>query len=58
MMAVAEQSLLVVTHDKLGKTSLAPFAAPEEFQAILTDSSADPEIVARFRNRGLDVILC
>lgn len=58
MMAVAEQSLLVVTHDKLGKTSLAPFAGPEEFHAVLTDSGADSAVVAALRSANIEVILC
>jgi len=58
MMGVAEESFLVVTHQKLGKTSLAPFAAPEDFREILTDSGADPDIAEGFRSRGIEVILC
>lgn len=58
MMEVAEESFLVVTHHKLGKISLAPFAAPEDFKAILTDSGVDPVVVDSFRSRGFEVILC
>lgn len=58
MMAVAEESFLVVTHHKIGQTSLAPFAVPEDFRAILTDSGVDPDSVERFRSRGVEVILC
>ncbi len=58
MMAAAEQSFLVVSHHKLGRTSLVPFARPGDFKAILTDAQADPEIVARLRELGTEVVLC
>jgi DeoR/GlpR family transcriptional regulator of sugar metabolism len=58
MMAVAEESYLVVTHHKIGQASLAPFAVPEDFQAILTDSGLDLALAEKFRSRGVEVILC
>ncbi len=58
MMAAAEQSFLVVSHHKLGRTSLVPFARPGDFRAILTDAEAEPEIVERLRATGTEVVLC
>ena len=58
MMSVAEHCFLVVTHDKLGKTSLAPFATPDEFDSVLTDSGAEETIVADFRGAHIELILC
>ena len=58
MMAAAEQSFLVVSHYKLGRTSLVPFARPGDFRAILTDAQADPEVVSGLRALGTEVVLC
>jgi len=58
MMAAADESFLVVSHFKLGKTSLVPFARPGDFRAILTDAGADAEAVEDLRALGVEVILC
>lgn len=58
MLEIADKSVLVVTHDKIGRTSLAQFAELGEIDTIITDDKADPEYLDRLRARGPDVISC
>jgi DeoR family fructose operon transcriptional repressor len=58
IMAAAEETYLVVTHQKLQKVSLVPFASTADFRAIITDAGADVEALGRFRDRGIEVITC
>jgi len=58
MIQAADKVVLVVTREKIGKTSLVPFAGLEEIDAIITDSKAPAEEVERLRRKGVEVILC
>ena len=58
MMDIAEETYLVVTHHKIGKTSLAPFARMQDFNVLLTDKGADPKSVEYYRQKGIRVLLC
>lgn len=58
MIQAADKVVLVVTGEKIGKTSLAPFAGLEEIDVVVTDGKAPPEEVERLRRRGVEVVLC
>ena len=58
MIQAADRVVLVVTRDKIGKTSLAPFAKLEEFDVILTDSKAPEEELEKLRGKGVEIVLC
>ena len=58
MMDVADESYLVVTHHKIGRTSLVPFANVKDFHAILTDAGVDQDQVERIQSAGVQIVLC
>jgi DeoR/GlpR family transcriptional regulator of sugar metabolism len=58
MIQAADKVVLVVTGEKIGKNSLAPFAGLEEIDMIITDSKASEEEVESFRRKGVEVVLC
>ncbi len=58
MLQIAARTVLVVTHDKIGKTSLAPFAQLHEIDVILTDDKADPALLEELRGYGPEIIVC
>jgi len=58
MMQIADRRVLAITHDKIGKVSLAPFANVSDFDSIITDDKADPAALERLHSLGPDVITC
>lgn len=58
MMATAEQKIAVVDHSKFGLTGLAPFAALDDFDSLLTDRVDSPADIERIRTAGIELILC
>ena len=58
MIKAAERVVLVVTRDKIGKVSLAPFANLEDIDMIVTDAKADAPEVEAIRRKGVEVVLC
>lgn len=58
--ALIEQSrtcIVVADHSKLGKTYKAHMADLDEVDLLITDSLADADQIATFRERGLQVVL-
>ena len=58
MLEAADRAVLLVTHDKIGRKSFAPFARLDEVDVILTDTGAPPDEVERLRAAGAEVVLC
>lgn len=58
MLEIAEKTVLVVTHDKIGRTALAPFADLSQIHAIITDNKADPAVLETLRPMGPEMIIC
>lgn len=58
-MMVAQASTVVVVADgsKLEQRSFARICSAAEVQILVTDTGADPEIVARYRDAGVEVVL-
>ncbi|MGL4512387.1 MAG: DeoR/GlpR family DNA-binding transcription regulator [Lacipirellulaceae bacterium] len=56
VLAMAERSLLLVDHTKLGRRSVALFAHPGDFTAVVTDHGATPDDVDRLQQSGVRVV--
>ncbi|MBA3529556.1 MAG: DeoR/GlpR transcriptional regulator [Propionibacteriaceae bacterium] len=57
MVTQAKRTIVVVDASKLGHVAFCRICRVSEVSAILTDSSADPAMVATLRGVGVDVIL-
>jgi len=57
MFAGAGKKVIVTDHTKLEQVSFAKFAGFPDVDILVTDSQADSEIVNKYRNAGLDVML-
>ncbi len=57
MAGVCERVVAVVDHTKLGEVSLATFVPLADLHAVITDSAAEPNIVADLRHAGVEVRL-
>lgn len=55
MVRAARRRIVVATGDKVGETSLAPLCPIEDVTMLITDSSADPNVVTQLREAGLEV---
>jgi DeoR/GlpR family transcriptional regulator of sugar metabolism len=53
----ARKVVLVVDSSKLGRISFVPVKAVTAFHLIITDTGADPEIVEKIREQGVEVLL-
>jgi len=53
----AENVCVVTDHTKLGRTTPFLFARPDQIDVLITDDGADPEILKRFEDRGVRVIV-
>lgn len=58
MIEVSDLVVVAVTHDKIGKVSLSPFADLDAVDLILTDSGADPAVVEKIERRGPKFVVC
>lgn len=56
MMQIAEEVTVVADASKLGKRSLSVISAVHNVQRVITDASADPEMVERIRQSGVVVL--
>jgi DeoR family transcriptional regulator of aga operon len=57
MMQVAEETTVVADGSKFGRRSLTPIGKVDRVKRVITDASADPGIVNRIRERGVEVIV-
>ena len=55
--ARAHKVVVVADASKLGHRAFARICAPSELSTIVTEASADPEVVARFREAGVEVLV-
>ena len=56
-LAVADRSILLLDHTKLGRTGPYRMFDVGRFDAVVTDSDADPAEVAAMRAGGADVVV-
>ncbi|OUM97640.1 MAG: transcriptional regulator [Paenibacillaceae bacterium ZCTH02-B3] len=57
MAASAQKLVALLDHSKLGRISIASFAAPEDIDTIITDSGAAEEDILKLRELGIEVIV-
>lgn len=55
MAKAANRRVVVATGEKIGEVSLAPLCSIDELDLLITDSSADPDVVDDLREVGLEV---
>jgi DeoR family fructose operon transcriptional repressor len=55
MMAAGRQVVVLADHTKLGRDTMCQTVPGDRIDVLVTDSDADPEIVARLRAEGIDV---
>jgi DeoR family transcriptional regulator of aga operon len=53
----AARTTVVVDSTKLGRHAFARICGLEEISVIVTDKSADPTVIAEFRDSGVEVVL-
>jgi DeoR family transcriptional regulator of aga operon len=56
MVSRARQVIIVADASKLGVVAFARICPTESISTLVTDSSAEPQIVTRLRDRGLSVV--
>jgi DeoR family transcriptional regulator, fructose operon transcriptional repressor len=57
MVAAARQVVVLADSGKLGGEQLVRFARPEQVDTVVTDSGADPGLVAALGERGVEVVV-
>jgi len=57
MIKAAEEVILLVAHNKIGKVALAPIAPIEAVHKMVTDSKASQKDLQAFREKGVEVII-
>lgn len=57
MVEACERVVAIFDHTKWQRTALLSFAATDEFEAIVTDELAPPELVQEWRARGIEVVV-
>lgn len=57
LVAAVHEVNVIIDATKLGKVSLAPCAALDEIDRVITDRDAAPNVVAALRDRGIEVVL-
>jgi DeoR family fructose operon transcriptional repressor len=55
MMAAGRQVVVLADHTKLGRDTMCQTVPTDRIDVLVTDSDADPEVVARLRAEGIDV---
>ncbi|WDZ88981.1 DeoR/GlpR family DNA-binding transcription regulator [Nocardiopsis sp. HUAS JQ3] len=50
--ACAEETIVLADHTKIGADTMVPTVAPEEIAHLVTDSSADPEVLMTLEETG------
>lgn len=57
MVAAARRRIVVATGEKIGVASLAPLCSLDDVTTLITDTSADPDLVAGLREAALEVLV-
>jgi DeoR family transcriptional regulator of aga operon len=55
MVKAARRRIVVATGEKVGETSLAPLCSIDDVTMLITDRSADSEVVTALREADLEV---
>ena len=55
MMAAGRQVVVLADHTKLGRDTMCQTVPTDRIDVLVTDSDADPEVVSRLREGGIDV---
>lgn len=53
----AKKTIIMVDETKFAKSSLIKFARPTDYQYLLTNEGANPEIIRRIKSKGIKVTL-
>ncbi len=53
--AISRQVIAVADSSKLVRRNISQIARVEQLHMLITDSAADPEVVAELQRRGVDV---
>ena len=53
----AQRTVVLADSSKLGREHLVRFAAIDDVDVLVTDSDADPEVVAALRDTGIEVVV-
>ncbi len=56
MLKAADKIIVLADYSKLGKTALSRICSIEDVDILITDSIADPEIIARFEASGIEIV--
>lgn len=57
MLQAAKRRILVADGSKVGEVGLAYLCGVEEIELLITDSSANPAILASLRERGMEILI-
>ena len=58
MIHISKKKVLVVTHEKVGDTSVAPFAQIDDFDFILTDNNVEQESLDALGPCRAEIVVC
>jgi DeoR/GlpR family transcriptional regulator of sugar metabolism len=57
MLKAAQKIIFCLDHSKFGRLSVSPLCGLDQVDTIVTDHQAPPELVARLRESGVEVVL-
>jgi DeoR family fructose operon transcriptional repressor len=57
MVRAGQRVVVLADSSKLGREHLVRFAAVEDVDVLVTDSGADPGVVAELEKAGIEVVL-
>ena len=57
MLKAAQKIIFCLDHSKFGRLSVSPLCGLDQVDTIVTDHQAPPELVARLRECGVEVVL-
>ena len=57
MIRAGQRVVVLADSSKLGREHLVRFASPEDVDVLVTDADADPDTVAEFEARGIEVLV-
>jgi DeoR/GlpR family transcriptional regulator of sugar metabolism len=58
MLKCAKKKIALLDHSKLETRSVSGFASADEVDLIITDNKADPKVLQKYRNAGIEVKVC
>ena len=58
MLKAADRIIVLADYSKLGKTALSRICSIEDVDVLITDTMADPEMIAGFEASGIEIVKC